>query len=602
MINLYSQCGGPFLHGVASGDALSDKIIIWTRVTPVTPGAITVHWRMAKDTGMTQVVRSGVFITGDSIDYTVKVDVKGLTPNTYYYYQFETGGSYSVRGRTHTMPATGLETQRFAIVSCQNWEDGYFNAYNRIAARNDISAIIFLGDYIYEYKTGDFSSNIPGRKNNPLNECTTLKDYRTRYAQYHTDTNLARCHQQYPWMIVWDDHEFANDAYKNGAENHQPGSEGDWDLRKANAMKAWKEWLPVMVPNNTEQPDQTRIYRKISVGGLINFYLLDTRIIARTKQLSVLEPGFDDTTRYLLGKVQMNCLLDDMQTSTAKWNIVCQQVMVAPLTVFGVPVNTDSWDGYPAERDRLMKGLKDRDIKNAVILTGDFHTSWGSDLPTDNYNVITHTGSAAVEFVTTSVTSQNFSLPVPDYLIKALNLHVQYVDITHHGYLLLDVKTDRTTGEWYYVPTVTEPSQGESLGAVYYVQGTRRHLVQANKATIPVPVPAPLAPSCSQGYSNTAIVPTQSTGITSPEPELSTVYPNPFSNELNIEFTSGTQNQVMISLTDMMGKVLLRKMYMPSKGINRTTLSAGSLPAGNYVLSISNAQGTIAHKLVSRMN
>jgi alkaline phosphatase D len=278
--NYFDQGLAPFYHGVASGDPLSDRVILWTRVTPDTHGNVEVIWQVATDPKMQNVVNSGVVVTNDEKDYTVKVDADGLQPATTYYYHFSALGKNSLVGRTRTAPTTNVENLRFAVVSCSNYQNGYFNAYGNIAERNDIDAVIHLGDYIYEYATGEFGySDEIGRGHQPSTEIFTLEDYRIRYSYYRLDPQLRRLHQQLPFITVWDDHEFANDAYKDGAENHQ-SNEGSWGKRKGNAFKAYFEWMPV----RTNDLVKNRIYRKISYGNLVDLIMLDTRIEGREAQ------------------------------------------------------------------------------------------------------------------------------------------------------------------------------------------------------------------------------------------------------------------------------------------------------------------------------
>jgi alkaline phosphatase D len=223
----------PFYHGVASGDPLEDRVIIWTRVTPVeAKDNVEVAWRMATDTGMVNIVAEGVFDTNLGRDFTVKVDVENLNPGTWYYYDFMALDNYSLRGRTRTLPSGDVDHLRFAVASCSNYEHGYFNAYKHIAFRNDLQAVLHLGDYQYEYQVGGYSAFIEGRQNEPANETITLEDYRIRHSHYKLDEDLRAAHQQYPWFTVWDDHEFANNAWVGGAENHDAG-EGLWSDRKA---------------------------------------------------------------------------------------------------------------------------------------------------------------------------------------------------------------------------------------------------------------------------------------------------------------------------------------------------------------------------------
>ncbi|CAM1370458.1 alkaline phosphatase D family protein [Tenacibaculum xiamenense] len=285
--NNYDWSKTPFLHGVASGDPLFDRVIIWTRITQSTPDEdITVFWEIASDANFKHVVNSGYTNTNSGQDYTVKVDADQLNENTSYYYRFKVDNTYSVTGKTRTAPKSTKEVEnlRFAIVSCSNYQAGYFNAYQNIANRSDIDAVIHLGDYIYEYKKGGYgySSSRPDRGHEPKHEIVTLEDYRVRYSYYRLDPNLQDIHQQHPFITVWDDHEFANDAHKDGAENHDD-SEGDWNERKRNAKKAYFEWLPVR--ENSE--DSKRIYRKISYGKLLDLFMVDTRIEGRTKQMGL---------------------------------------------------------------------------------------------------------------------------------------------------------------------------------------------------------------------------------------------------------------------------------------------------------------------------
>lgn len=274
----------PFYHGVASGDPLEDGIIIWTRVT-TNDASVPVRWSIATDSKMTQIVKQGQVITNQDKDYTVKIDVKDLNAFTTYYYQFEALGIQSIIGKTRTAPAKEdhVNNLRFAVVSCSNYQNGYFNAYNQIASRSDIDAVIHLGDYIYEYESGGYGySDEIGRGHLPENEIITLDDYRVRYSYYRLDPMLRNVHQQHPFINIWDDHEFANDANKYGAQNHSPETEGSWEVRKNNAHKAYFEWMPVRA-NTIEQ---YRLYRTISYGKLMDLIMLDTRIEGRDTQVN----------------------------------------------------------------------------------------------------------------------------------------------------------------------------------------------------------------------------------------------------------------------------------------------------------------------------
>ena len=389
----------PFFHGVASGDPISDAVILWTRFTDDTLSndSVEINWRIATDTSMSNVVNSGNGYAHLNNDWTFKVDASGLSPDTWYYYDFESLGYHSIRGRTKTAPTGDNDSARFAVVSCSNYEHGYFNAYRYLRNRNDFDAVLHLGDYIYEYEAGGYSAGIVDRENEPTNEIISLEDYRLRYSHYRLDDDLRALHQQYPFINVWDDHESANDSYVDGAQNHSPGTEGLWSDRKSNATQAYHEWLPIRSP----VPGDLQIYRKINYGDLMTLYMLDTRLQGRSEQGG----SSSDPNRTILGQTQFSWLTNELKSSTSKWNVLGQQVMIAPLEVFGAALNDDQWDGYDYERNRLYDSIINNTVNNIVVLTGDIHTSWVNDIPLSNYDASNCTGSIGVEYVVTSVTS-----------------------------------------------------------------------------------------------------------------------------------------------------------------------------------------------------
>ncbi|WP_116126379.1 alkaline phosphatase D family protein [Lewinella sp. IMCC34183] len=264
----------PFYHGVASGDPLADRVIFWTRVTPDTVDGRSIRgeWCVATDPGLEDLVQEGTFTIEGETDYTVKVDVDGLAPATTYYYSFSALGRDSLTGRTKTTP-TGATADhlRFGVVSCSNFQAGYFNAYGRLAERNDLEAVIHLGDYIYEYANREYGNTEvwDDRIVAPDREIVSLEDYRNRYSTYRLDSDLRHLHQQHPIISVWDDHESANDSYETGASNHQPGDEGSWTDRKEWSRRAYFERLPIRETGNRS------IYRTISYGDLADLIMLD---------------------------------------------------------------------------------------------------------------------------------------------------------------------------------------------------------------------------------------------------------------------------------------------------------------------------------------
>ncbi len=441
----------PFYHGVASGDPQSDKVIIWTRVTPDSGdiGAVKINWQVATDMAFTNIVSYGYDFVNEDNDYTLKVDVCGLNPNRFYYFMFNALGRNSVIGRTKTAPSNSIDSIRFGIVSCSSYEDGYFNSYRDLVNRDDVDAVLHLGDYIYEYAASGVSATIPGRIEEPSNEIISLSDYRTRYSHYRLDSDLQRLHQVQPFITVWDDHETANNSYKDGAENHTPATEGPWSIRKSNGVKAYYEWLPLRRPALT---DTVRIWRRVRYGNLVDLLMVDSRLYARDLQDNARR---NDTTHRLLGRTQLDWLKAGLSDNFTKYKLIGNQVMFAPLTVFGAPVNSDQWDGYATERAEIQNHLRSNNLKNAVVLTGDIHTSWANDVPGSGYNSSTGANSDAVEFVCTSVTSGNSPISIPSGIISTANPHMKFIDLVSHGYLLVDVNRNRVQTDYMFLSTIT---------------------------------------------------------------------------------------------------------------------------------------------------
>ena len=277
-----------FRHGVASGDPLRDRVVLWTRVTPGTPGeTVDVEWMMARDARMSRAIARGSIRTSADRDYTVKIDPVGLDPGSTYYYRFSARGARSPIGRTRTLPARPTRHVRLALASCSNLPFGFFNAYARIAARPDLDAVLHLGDYIYEYANDRYGNRAEGdgtalgRVPLPDREIVTLDDYRQRYGQYREDPDLQAAHRQHPFIAVWDDHETANNSWRGGAQNHNP-EDGDWSARRVAAVRAWLEWMPVR-----ESPGgDFRLYRQFAFGDLADLMMLDTRLEARELQVA----------------------------------------------------------------------------------------------------------------------------------------------------------------------------------------------------------------------------------------------------------------------------------------------------------------------------
>ena len=512
---------GVFQHGVASGDPMARRVILWTRVTmPAKRPGVIVDYIVASDPALKNIVTTGRARTDASRDFTVKVDATGLKPATTYYYRFTAEGENSPIGRTKTLPLGKTTSVRMAVVSCSNFAYGYFNAYRRIAERADLDLVVHLGDYIYEYGTGQYGT---ARACEPANEIITLADYRQRHAQYKRDADSQAMHRQHPLVAIWDDHEVANNSWQGGAENHQPATEGDWATRVNNALQAYYEWMPVRVVDPSNLRKNNRSFR---IGNLVDLIMLEERLNARSEQLTTninstsgyfTESGaYLDPSRQLLGQEEEGWLFGELRSSRAKWKLIGQGVMFAPLKVQGgtlasgggVFLNSDQWDGYQPVRDRVfdvLKGTPDAPaVGNVVVLTGDIHSAWAADLTQDpnnidaatgGYNAATGEGSHAVEFVGTSVTSPGVSDPTGQIAasLKPANPHFKYINLDRNGYMLVDVSEARALCEWWFVDTVASPSNIETFAVAFQTEDGGNRLVPAAQ-TPSRPNPPPLAP------------------------------------------------------------------------------------------------------------
>ena len=509
---------GLFRHGVASGDPLADRVILWTRVTPDVAGPVDVDCVVATDTALAQVVARFTLSTDATRDYTVKSDVLGLQPNTTYYYRFSVGGVGSPVGRTRTLPVGATTRLRMAVVSCSNLAQGFFNAYRRVAERADLDLVVHLGDYLYEYS--DDPDNV--RVHEPAVETVTLADYRTRHAQYKRDVDAQQMHRQHPIVAIWDDHDIASDANASGSRNHTEGAEGTWAARVDAALQAYYEWMPI---RPVDPANLRKCNRSFAFGDLVELLMLEERIGARSPQLDsntnvdgvfTQSGSFTNPAREMLGTEEQDWLAARLRTSTARWKMVGQGVMLAQLKIEpksnadggGRFLNADQWDGYQPARDRLFQALKGSAstpaVGNVVVLTGDAHSAWACDLTEDpnndnvaagGYDSGTGAGSRAVEFITTSVTSPAiFDIGgVVASGLRSVNPHLKYIELTRRGYMLVDADAARVVSEWWYVDDVASPSSGQAFGAAFQVLTGAPHVVPAGP-TSPRTNPPALAP------------------------------------------------------------------------------------------------------------
>ncbi len=500
-----------FLHGVASGDPLADRLMLWTRVTTESETAsVTVAWAVYEDAALTRPVTGGDVVTDGERDFTVKVDVDGLQPGQAYWYQFAVGDALSPVGRGKTLPAGSPERVRLGVATCGDYSRGLWNAYARLAERDDIDLFLHLGDYIYETDRDAVRAHVP-----PI-DVVTVDDYRARYASYRREPELQALHAAHPMIWVWDDHETVDGTWSGGADpnDHDPQIHGPIEVRQANALQAALEWLPIRSP---DPATPERIYRNFAFGDLIDLFMLDTRRIGRDEVL----PGnlglgdfftqsgdFADPGRQMLGAEQEQWLIDGLQGSAAHWRLLGNQVVMSPLKLLGAPAaagasifaNPDQWDGYAPARDRLFDAIEQGGVDNIVVLTGDVHASIVFEVTRDPnnplvYDPLTGRGVVAAEFVAPSISSagdpqalgpdtstgdlEDILLTRGGGALLAVNIHGRYFEGTRNGYLVVDVDRTRTQVEYWTVPTVTALTDEQSLDATFVVASGDPRVTQA---------------------------------------------------------------------------------------------------------------------------
>ncbi len=494
--------GKGFTHAVASGEPAADRVLLWTRYVADQP--TTLDWQMSETEDFATIAVEGN--TGDAAkpdsDFCVKTWANGLQPDRWYFYRFiAPDGTKSPVGRTRTLPEGDTSRFRLAVFSCSNFGFGWFNAYGHATLANDADLAVHLGDYIYEYGPGTYPTSgqaHPERMVQPSSEIVALTDYRLRYATYRADPDLQRLHQVLPMIAVWDDHETANDSWKDGAQNHQPASEGDWEVRKAAAKKAYREWMPVA----------DTAYSAYQVGDLATLFRLDTRLEGREEQFSLekimagakspealtaalasfRDGAWADKDRQLLGAAQEAWLAGALAASTragTHWQVLVQQVLTGNLKAprdllrqagsglpdfirtrldsaaaaseAGLPSNMDAWDGYPAARARLFKAALEADA-NLVVLAGDTHNAWAFELALDG-------AAVGVEFGGHSVSSPGYegylTFVKPDTLAASLvaqNPQLKWADTAQRGYMVVELTPARVTTEYRFVAGVKQRS------------------------------------------------------------------------------------------------------------------------------------------------
>jgi len=495
MADIFMRRG--YTHGVASGEPSARSVLLWTRY--VGSSDVKLRAEVAEDALFQRLVAGGEVEAQVERDHTARITVSGLNPDRWYYYRFVTpDGTQSPIGRTRTLPIGAVSKFGIGLFSCSNLPFGWFNAYAHACERNDLDLMVHVGDYLYEYAVGTYPSvtdALPGRVIQPNHEMVTLADYRLRYASYRLDPDLQRIHQTYPMILQWDDHELTNDAWTGGAENHQPATEGDWEVRKAVAERVYREWMPV-----SDEP-----YKSYQIGDLATLFKLETRITGRSAPpnleaaikdkpdlaaalLEFRDRVLRDPSRTLLGATQERWLEQSLRDSVAagtRWQVIAQQVVmgeiVAPQRVgewlpedapeflkrritaglaaarLGLPFNFDSWGGFPAARSRLLEAAVAANA-NPIVLSGDSHNAWAQNLSVGKER-------AGVEFATHSVSSPGFE----SYLrrgapaevaaaLRATNPGLAYSETSHRGYTSLILGRNEASGHFHFLKGIRERS------------------------------------------------------------------------------------------------------------------------------------------------
>ena len=462
-----------FPFGVASADPRPDRVLLWTR--PALPGAVS--WEVAADPGFRRVVAAGQVVPRPEHDLTVHVEAGGLSPATGYWYRFSRSetGERSTVGRTRTAPAGEVDRLRLGVVSCSSLPGGFFSAYRHLT-RRDVDLVVHLGDYLYEagHRRGGRV-----RQLDPLSPPVTLADYRARHAQHRKDPDLQALHSRHPVAVMWDDHDIAGGAWSGGASRHDPDRQGPWPERLAAGRKAWREWVPAGSPEPAEHP---HLYRRLGLGSLADLVLLDTRYAGRDRPAlgGWATPAVLRRNRSMLGAEQWSWLEAELRRPPARWTLVGSSVVLSPLRALArLLVNPDQWDGYPGERRRLLDLLSATGRRGAVVLAGDLHSSWATELPAGD----------AVELVTPAVSAPSMAemllVPVPGLAgmaarwFRLQNGGVRFSEIEGHGYLLVELDRERLRAEWWHVDQVRQAGASERCVAAFETAAGSGRLVES---------------------------------------------------------------------------------------------------------------------------
>lgn len=561
----------PFYHGVASGDPLSDAVIIWTRITPdsITSPPIGVNYQVSTDSSFLSIIQAGTILADSSENWTLKKDVVGLLPNQVYYYRFDDGnGHYSQTGRTRTAPTGAVSSLKFAVFSCSSIYSGYFNSYARVAEKSgNLNAAIHVGDYIYDFVDSDEEIRVPTPYPSvPI----TLDEWRQRQAYYLLDPDLRNARASLPWICLWDNHD--QECGGIPACTLNPG------------IEAFYEWLPIRQPDTT-QP--MIIYRNFEFGDLAEIFVSDVLMFRQADTLSNGEYN-------LLGTNQSNWLKQGLLNTSSRWKLIPQQRMVGGWYTNGIPswildlvpndgsvFDLGSWDGYPGTKADMMNFIRSNFINDVIFLSGDAHVSIAQDLVEDPHNTslydpVTGAGSAGVEFLPTSITRGNLDeggAPLGAFslfndLDRYANPQHQFTDFFNHGYGLLNIMQDSSIAEFWYCPKLYESGQ-DSLGATLVVKHNENHW------------------SRNSGYSGVDV---------NQSPQL-LLFPNPTHEFLTMQFLNQGPDSFTIRMVDLYGKVVYNEEVLHLNMGNMHILNVTELADGMYFVELN---GKVVSKFIKR--
>jgi alkaline phosphatase D len=486
----------PFTLGVASGDPLSDSVVLWTRLAPdplngggMSQESVRVKWEIAKDDDFKQIVKQGTELATPELAHSVHVEVDGLKPNKIYYYRFKSGHEISPVGKTKTLPAIGasIASMRFAFASCQQYEHGFYTAYEHMA-KEKLDLVFHLGDYIYEHGPNEYVVSTGSVRTHSGPEIITLEDYRNRHAQYRSDANLKAAHAAFPWFVTWDDHEVENNYANIIPEKGQ--SVEEFIKRRAAAYQAYYEHMPLRRSSMPHGADM-KLFRNFTYGNLASFYVLDTRQYrddqANNDGTKAHTAESLDPNRTALGKEQESWLLKGLGDSKSHWNVLAQQIFFSQRK-FGTDTtptySMDSWDGYPASRQRITDYANNKNINNLIVLTGDVHASWASNIMTDFNNP--NSKIIGAEFVGTSITSggNGADKRADTDSILERNPNLKFFN-DYRGYVRCTVTQDKVQADYRVVPFVTEPGAAISTRASFVYEKDGKGLEKVTTNTVP---------------------------------------------------------------------------------------------------------------------